>query len=179
MVGLRHLFGVGEQEVRIALQMDQSSGLHDVGVAIHETGAGKSLVDLLHLRIAEGNPDLGHFVGGEELLNQLDVRANKGHISEVCLQGLGSSRPHACPLDVDADEILVGIALGKSYGIFSLAASQFENDGMLIVEIFFVPTSLQGETCSLQLFEGILQAVGIGCHVGELGQFVLCCHLKK
>ena len=133
--------------------MDQSSGLHDVSVAIHEAGASESLVDLLHLRVAESNPDFRHFVRGKELFNQLDVCSDKGDIAEVGLQGLGGTCPHACSFDVDANEILVGITLSKTNGIFPLAASQFENNGMLIVEVFVVPASLQRETCCLQLFE--------------------------
>lgn len=169
VVDLRHLLGIGEEEIGVALQVNQSARLHDVGIAIQETRGSKSFRDLLHLGVAEGDPNLRHFVGCKELLDEFDVSAYKGYVGELFLQCSRSTCPHSCALDVDADEVLFGITSSKTNGVFALTATQFEHNGMLVVEVIFMPTSLQRESSSLQLLERILKAVGITGHIGELG----------
>ena len=108
--------------------------------------------------------------------NQFDAGAHKGHIFKVLFDGLRRAGPHTGTLDVEADEILLGITLRQADGIFALAATQLDDDGIVVVEIVCVPLAPQRETVGLQLFEGILENIFIAFHVVELHQFVLFCH---
>ena len=45
------------------------------------------------------------------------------------------------------------------------------------MEVILMPTGTQREPTLLQLLKGILQTVGIGCHIGKFRQFILSSHL--
>ena len=56
--------------------------------------------------------------------------------------GFGSA-PHAGTLDVDTDEVAVGVALRECDGVFALAAAQFEYDRTVVMEKVAVPMSFE------------------------------------
>ena len=53
--------------------MNQTGGLKDLLIALHEIGGGKTFGRFLHLRVAESDPDLVDFIGREEGSNELDI----------------------------------------------------------------------------------------------------------
>ena len=110
--------------------MDDAAVNEESAVAVHEIGAGQSLAGVLHLRVAERQPYLLHLILPEEAVDNLNVRAQEGHILQPLLQGFGGTCPHTCALDVNTNEIHVREESCQSYGIFSLAASQFQYDGV-------------------------------------------------
>ena len=140
---------IGEEEVRVCLQVDEAPVGQEPAVALQKPGGGESLARILHLRVAEGEPYLLHLAPGEEVVYDFDVGTQEGHVLQPFLQGLRSPRPHACSLDVDADEVDVGKHLGQSDGVFALAAAQLQHDGVLIVEVLFSPVALhlKGNAC--------------------------------
>ena len=62
MVVLYHVGGVGKEEVGVGLQMDDAAVDEELAVALHEVGRREALAGVLHLRVAEGEPDLLHLV---------------------------------------------------------------------------------------------------------------------
>jgi len=67
--------------------------------------------------------------------------------------GFGSA-PHAGTLDVDTDEVAVGVALRECDGVFALAAAQFEYDRTVVMEKVAVPMSFERMVAAEGLLEG-------------------------
>ena len=167
MIVPHHIGGVGEKEVGVGLQMDDATIDEELAIALHEIGRGKALAGILHLRVAEGEPDLLYLVGGEEALDDLDVGTEEGHILQSFVEGLGGSCPHAGSLDVDTDEVHVGVELGELHRIFALATAQFEHDGVLIVEVLLVPVPFH------------LKRHVFHYRIGVLEDTIVCFHVRK
>ena len=142
VVMLHHVRGVGEEEVGVGLQVDDAAIDEELAIAVHEVGGREALARILHLGVGEGEPYLLYLVRSEEALDDLDIGTQEGDILQTLLEGLSSSRPHACSLDVDTNEVDVRVELGELYGIFSLATAEFEHNGVVIVEILLVPMAL-------------------------------------
>lgn len=70
--------------------------------------------------------------------------AQEGHVAETLVGHLTRACPHAGTLDVDADEIAVGIEASHPHGIFTLAASELEGYGAVVAEYLGAPASSQG-----------------------------------
>ena len=85
--------------------MDNAAVNQELPIALHEVGGGETFPWVLHLRIAEGEPYLLHFVLGEETLDDLDVRAQEGDILQSFVERLSGTCPHTSPFDIDAYEI--------------------------------------------------------------------------
>ena len=62
-----HLAGVGEHEVAVCFQMYDAVSRQYLAVHLHEASGGKAFVRFLHLRVREGEPDLGHLSGSKVL----------------------------------------------------------------------------------------------------------------
>jgi len=67
------------------------------------------------------------------LISSIRVR-RKATLEKMISLRFGSSFPHACPLDVDADEIFLRKPVGQPHRVLSLSASQFQDNGMFIFE---------------------------------------------
>ena len=67
--------------------------------------------------------------------------------------GFGSA-PHTGTLDVDTDEVAVGVALRECDGVFALAAAQFEYDRTVVMEKVAVPMSFERMVAAEGLLEG-------------------------
>ena len=85
VVVLDHQCGVGEEEVGVRLQVDDASVLQKVAVALHEPCGGEPLARVLHLGVAEGEPDFLYLVRGEETVDNLDVSAQEGNVLQTLL----------------------------------------------------------------------------------------------
>ena len=125
--------------------MDEAAVLKEMAVAGEEVGAGEALRGLLHLRVGEGEPYFLHFAGGEEVVDDLDVRAQEGDILQTFLQRLRGTAPHARTFDIHADEVAVGVAPRQPHGILAAAAAQLQHDGVVVLEELLAPTATQGE----------------------------------
>lgn len=88
-------------------------------------------------------------------------------------------RPHACTLDVDADEIARRVALGQRYGIFALAAAQFEYDRVVVMEKVAAPMPFERVVATEYLVEFGLYETVESQVLAELAELVLahCCLL--
>ena len=138
-------FGIGEEEVGVGLEVDAAAVAEKLTVAFKEISACEALRDLLHLWVREGEPYLTDLVRRKETLDELDVRAKEADVLHAALQGFLGSCPHSCALDVNADEVLVGCLLPKSYGIFASTTAKFQHDRISVMEEVFMPTATQRE----------------------------------
>ena len=59
----------------------------------------------------------------------------------------------------------------RSQALFSLAAPEFEHDGILILEILFMPMALHIKRNMFHYRKGVLEHVLVCFHVGEFRQF--------
>jgi hypothetical protein len=71
--------------------------------------------------------------------------------------GLGST-PQACAFDVDAYVVASGVLSSESDGVFSFAASEFEDYGTVVAEEL-VPPSFPFKALLFELFERDLEEV--------------------
>lgn len=177
MVEFHHEPRVSEEKVGIGLEMHDAAVDKEAAVALHEVGGSEALARILHLRVGKGEPYFLHLVGTEETVYYLDACTQEGYVSELFLQGLFCSRPHSCALDVDADEVDVGIQPCQAHGVFAAAAAQLEHDGVVIVEILFAPVAAHVERHVADYGEWILEHVLESLNFGEFRQLALahCC----
>ena len=73
---------------------------------------------------------------------------------------------------VDPDEVAVGKFFCHADGIFSFAATKFQNYGVVVLEKLCVPLSFQWKRPFLQFCEWILEHVGECFHLPEFLQFI-------
>ena len=107
----------------------------------------------------------------EASLDDFDIGAQEGHILQSFIEGLGGTSPHAGAFNIDADEVGVWIKLGQFDGVFTFATTQFEYDGVLIVEVLFMPMSLHLNGNMFHYRIGVLEHVLVGCHIGKFSKF--------
>ena len=160
--------GVGEEEVGISLQMYDAIIDQELAIAVEEEGGGEAFGDLLHLRVGEGEPNLCHFAWGEEIVDELDVRAEEPDVGQSITECFSGSAPHSSSLDIHTDEIHVGEHTAESDAVFSASATQFKNDGAIVMKKIAVPFAIQGVALRGGSLEGGFDDVAIGSHVGKL-----------
>ena len=119
--------------------MHYASICKKVSVSFHEESACEPLPWVFHLRVAEGEPYFLHLSFLEESVDNLDVGSEECHVFQVFLHSLFCARMHSCAFYVHSDEVDVGEELGQSYGVFTLAASEFEHYGVVVMEIAASP----------------------------------------
>ena len=168
LVLLHHISGIGKEEVGIGFQVYRPTVHQETAVTFHEVGRRQALPGVLHLRVAECQPYLLHLVWSEETVYYFNVGAQEGYILQPLFQGLCGTCPHPCSLDVDTDEVLVGVVARQFYGILSLAATQFEHDGVLVLEVLVAPVSLHRERMLFVGAEWILEHVLVRLHIRKL-----------
>ena len=174
MVVLGHQPCVGEEEVGVRLQVNASAVAEELPVSCQKIGGGQALCGFLHLRIAERQPQLAHFAGGKEAVDEFDLGAQEGHVGHASLQRLGGSVPHTCSLDVHADEVLFRKEPSEPHGVFAASAAQFQDDRVVVVKEIRVPFPAQGKGIGFDIaLKGRFKHMGISGHIGKLGQFVL------
>ena len=178
VVVLNQTGGVGEKEIGVGLQVDDAAVGEEAAIAFQEPRRRQPLAGTFHLRVAERQPYLLHFVGGEETVDELDAGAQECHILDAFLFHHFCAGPHACSLDVNANVVLAGKLLCKPHGILSLAASQLKDDGVIVMEVLLVPLATHGERSLLQFGKGILEDARERLHIGKFLEFVLS-HIVK
>lgn len=144
-----------------------------LAVTAQEDGSREPVAGLVHLGVGEREPDFGHLAGCKEIGNQFDMGTQKGHIAETFADGFGCPVPHAGAFDIDADKVLSAVRPSQSYCIFAMSASQFQNDGIIVMENFFVPSPPESVALGMHFLVGGLEDIGIASHIGEFGQFIL------
>ena len=148
--------------------MDSAAVFQELAVAFHEVGGRKAFGGFLHLRVGEREPYLAHFARSEEAVYDFDVGTQEGDIFHARLQGLGSSRPHACPFDIYADEILVGKHASQSHRVLSTAAAQLQHNRIIVLEKLLMPVALHLKRHVVYRRVRIFKHVRITCHIGKL-----------
>jgi len=103
-----HLAGVGVHEVAVCFQMYDAVSRQYLAVHLHEASGGKAFVRFLHLRVREGEPDLGHLSGSKEMGDQFDTGPEEGNVRHTCLKRFFRPCPHTGSLDIDSYKIFVG-----------------------------------------------------------------------
>lgn len=131
---------------------------------------------LAWMRVGEGDPDFGHLVLGEEMLNLVDAGAKESHVAQAFLVALFQSAPNACALDVNTYVINIAVRTGQANRVFAFAAAEFQNDGIVVVEKVLVPLALQWEPFLHDAFVAVFKQVREGLVLGESFQFVLFRH---
>ena len=74
-VCLDHVGGIGEEEVGVGLQVDETSVNEKMAVAVHEISTGEPFAWIFHLGVAEGKPYLLNLVFGKETVDDFDIGA--------------------------------------------------------------------------------------------------------
>ena len=167
LVLFHHIGGIGEKEVGVGFQMYPSSISQETPVALHEEGGRKAFARILHLRIAEGEPDFLYFSFAEEPVDDLDVRTKESDVGESFVESLLGTLVHTGTLDVNPDEVHVGIEPRQPYGVLSLSASQLQHNRVLVMKILFAPMAFHVERNVLNDGIGILEDVGERLHFCE------------
>ena len=136
---------VGVEVLGVGLEVDPPVGPEQAGVTGQVERRGETFLGPpgLELRIGEGDPDFGHFVFGEQRVDELDACAQEAYVVHPAVRGGLRAAPHACALDVDADVVALRVALSQRDGVFALAAAQFQYDGIVVAEEITVPVPFQ------------------------------------
>ena len=74
----------------------------------------------------------------------LDTCAQETYVCHLVLGCCLCTSPHTRTLDIDADVVCIGIALGQSNGVLALTTTQLQDDRVVVMEEILVPTPLQG-----------------------------------
>ena len=167
MVRLDHRERVGVHERAVRLEVDNTIAREDFPVHPHEAGARQPFVHLLHLRVGERDPDLGHLARREEVGDQLDAGAQESHVGHPAFQRFFRACPHTRSFDVHANEVLLGEELAQPHGVFSFPATQFQHDRVVVVEETLVPMPFHVEALFLQGRERILEYMREARHIVE------------
>ena len=132
------MFGVG-------FEVDPPLGTEEAGVIVEVERRGEAFLGApgLELRIGEGDPDFGHLVFGEQPVDELDARTQEAHVMHLVVCGSLCTAPHARTLYVDADVVAQRVPLGQRYGVFALAATQLQDDGVVVAEKITVPVPFE------------------------------------
>ena len=170
-VFLHHQFRVGVHERRICLDMDDALVLQEMAIALHEIGGSQSLGGFLHLWVGKCEPDFNHFVFTKHLMNELNVGAKKTDIVQSFYHSRLCSMPHARAFDINPNKILIGKSAGKSYGVFTSSASQFQHNGVFVLEEILMPSAFQRQALLLELPKRTFHNKRVLSHVGEFCQF--------
>src|SRR5699024_6206659 len=126
-------------------QMDRTAGFEQTGVCGEERRGREAFFRALgaELRIGEGDPDLVHLARREKRADEFDARADESYVAHPALRGGLRAAPHAGALDIDADVVAAGVALGERHGVFAFAAAQFEYDGTVVAEEIAPPMAFE------------------------------------
>ena len=130
------------QESAVGFEVDDCTLFHKLAVQVEEIRRSKTLVLLLGLRVGEGNPNLRHFPRTEEIVYHINPRAQESGVCDVVLQRLFCTFPDTRTLDVNAYKIALRVRLTECNSVFALAATEFEGDGIIIVEKIIAPLAL-------------------------------------
>ena len=116
--------------------MDDAPGHHETAVPLEEHLGRDALCPflVLGLGIGEGQPDLVDFTGRKEVVDELNLGAQEGHVVQALLHARLGTAPETVSLDVHTDEVPLGVPAGEAHGVFPLAATEFQCDGMLVSE---------------------------------------------
>ena len=167
-VPLHHILRISEKEIGIGFQVNPSTVLQETAVTRHKKSGGQTFGHLLHLRVAERQPNLGHFAFGKETVDNLYVRAQERHVGQAFAQRPRGPRPHTGTLDVHPDKILVGIQTSQPYGIFTPSAPEFQHNRMVVPEKIFMPTSFHIERHFIHDRIRVFKHMRVTGHVGKL-----------
>ena len=171
VVVLHHVARVGEHEVAVRLEVNQSVIYKETAVPLHEVGAGQPLGGLLHLGVGEGEPDFTHLAWGEEAVDNLDVGAQEGHVGHACFSRLLGPAPHARPLDIHPDEVFSGKETSQPHSVFPASAAQLQHDGVVVLEEAFVPCSPHLKRYIVHHREGVFKHMWECRHIRKFCQF--------
>ena len=101
--------GVSEHKVAIRFQMHQSAGTHKLLIELHKIGGGEPFGSFFHLRIGKREPYFAHFIRGKEMMNHLNVGAQKSHIGHPRFQRSFGTAPEPSTFDVHPHEVFVWV----------------------------------------------------------------------
>ena len=178
LVFFDHQVGIGEQKVGVCFEVNETIVRQDAAIAFEKVGGGKTFGHLFHLRIGKSEPNLGNFAGGEELIDKFDVGSQETDVVHFFFVRFRCPAPHAGALDIDADKILFGEEFTESHAIFSASTTEFEHDGAVVFEEIAVPFAAKRVGRRVRRLKRGFDNVGVGRHLGKLGEFVLTHGLK-
>ena len=177
----QHLRCISIEERTVGFQMNQSIRLDYLLVSLHEISGSQALGGLFHLRVAERDPYLIHFVFGKKSGNDLYVRTQESDVFQSVLFRFFRARPHARSFYIHAYEVLVRVSPRQTDRVFTASAAQLQYNRMVVMEIRFPPAS--GEfidyrptddlTVFIQTACTALEDIGERLHFGKLFQFIL------
>ena len=168
LVFFHHVLSIGEHKVTVRLEVNQAVRSQELTISVHEVSGSKSLGSLLHLRIGEGQPNFTHFAFGKEAVNDFDVCTEKSHILQSFIQGISSTGPHAGTLDIDSDEVLVGVHASQAHGVFAASTSQFKHNRMIVLKEVTIPIALHIERYIVDYRIRVFEHVRIIPHICKL-----------
>src|SRR5512138_2579546 len=119
--------------------MDDAARGEHLPEAFNKTRRRKTFSFKFWLRIRKCDPDLRNFRGCKQVNHVVGMRADEGHIFYLLLSHSLGSSPEPGSLDINPDEVAVGVSSGETYSILSFTAAQFKCDGVVIPEEFPAP----------------------------------------
>ena len=122
---------------------------------------------LARMRVGEGDPNLSHFVLGEEMLDLVDAGTEKRHILQAFLVRLLQAAPDTGTFDVDTYIINVAMRTSQANRVLTLATTQLQHDGVIVVEEVGMPLPLQGEAFAHDTLIAVFEQVGEGLVLGK------------
>ena len=178
LVFFDHQVGIGEQKVGVCFEVYEAIVRQNAAIAFEKMGGGESFGHLFHLRIGKSEPNLGNFARGKELIDKFDVGSQETDVVHFFFVRFRCPAPHAGALDIDADKILFGEEFTESHAIFSASTTEFEHDGAVVFEEIAVPFAAKRVGRRVRCLKWGFDNVGVGRHLGKLGEFVLTHGLK-
>lgn len=138
---------VAVHEFAVGLEVDHAAWLEDFFVQLQEFGIRHAVFGALvfDLRIGKRDPDLVDFACTEQIVDELDLRAQETDVFHPGFFRSFGPAPETRALDVDSDEVLVRESFGQTDGILAFAATQFQNERLVVLEKILVPFAFERE----------------------------------
>src|SRR5690606_1920944 len=92
----------------------------------------------------------------KKLIQELDSSSQKSYVCQIIVHGTFTSSLDSVSLNVNTDIIPVGINGGKTSGIFTFPARQFQDNRLVILKVFLIPVSFNGGIEGLSLLDYIV-----------------------
>jgi hypothetical protein len=156
----------------IGFQVDNRLVLQKMLVTFKETCGYQPFQRLFGLGVGESDPYTAYLIAGKERAYKIDAGAEKNRVLYPFAQGLFGSFPHAGPFDVDAYEIVPGIAAGQVDRVFPLATPQLQDDGLVVVKNRLVPPAFHLVIFSKDFFKRRFYHIVEPLHLGKTLQLV-------
>ena len=124
------------EQVGVGFEVNLAVGGRNSPVDVEEARRGEATAAtcVLGVRIGEGDPDFVDLAGREVGLEVFDLNAEKANVVQRFGEGDFGTYPKPGPLNVDTNNIDVGISAREFECVMAFPACEFEDDRVIIAE---------------------------------------------